>query len=218
MTSASEVYNLGFTHFTGNENKGLYLVLNYPGGLLWLANQNNPIPERTAKLVIDDYGNMRKVWIASVIVGALLILVSFFVFYVLWRKRKIKAEQQILKQKKIFWEIATPSPVNRKRTRSNKTETTIHGMHMFSFETVESATNNFSSANKLGKGGFGTVYKCAGRSLVNESMVNVERKVGEGERQRKEKRNGLKAGVEFVSTRSRKRVKGEVAVKDIRLD
>jgi hypothetical protein len=29
----------------------------------------------------------------------------------------------------------------------------------FDFETVRLATNNFSDANKLGQGGFGTVYK-----------------------------------------------------------
>ncbi|KAM0066670.1 putative non-specific serine/threonine protein kinase [Helianthus debilis subsp. tardiflorus] len=32
-------------------------------------------------------------------------------------------------------------------------------LHYFTFQSVSSATNNFSSANKLGKRGFGEVFK-----------------------------------------------------------
>lgn len=66
------------------------------------------------------------------------------------------------KQKKILYDTAgfsTPSVVNSKRARSNKIETTNHGMHIFRFECIQFATDNFSSANKLGEGGFGPVYK-----------------------------------------------------------
>lgn len=34
-----------------------------------------------------------------------------------------------------------------------------HDLHIFSFESILAATNNFSSGNKLGEGGFGPVYK-----------------------------------------------------------
>lgn len=32
-------------------------------------------------------------------------------------------------------------------------------LHMVDFGTIREATNNFSDINKIGEGGFGTVYK-----------------------------------------------------------
>ena len=32
-------------------------------------------------------------------------------------------------------------------------------MHYYNLSAIQTATNNFSSANKLGEGGFGPVYK-----------------------------------------------------------
>ncbi|CAH1439190.1 unnamed protein product [Lactuca virosa] len=45
-------------------------------------------------------------------------------------------------------------------------------LHYFTFQTISSATNNFSSANKLGQGGFGAVYK---GKLVDGQEVAVKR-------------------------------------------
>lgn len=35
----------------------------------------------------------------------------------------------------------------------------LEELPLFNFETLESATDQFSNANKLGRGGFGIVYK-----------------------------------------------------------
>lgn len=43
-------------------------------------------------------------------------------------------------------------------SRENKTDDDLE-LSLMKFEVVALATNNFSSANKLGRGGFGTVYK-----------------------------------------------------------
>nr|KAJ0220903.1 hypothetical protein LSAT_V11C200073840 [Lactuca sativa] len=45
-------------------------------------------------------------------------------------------------------------------------------LHHFTFQSISSATNNFSSTNKLGEGGFGAVYK---GKLVDGQEVAVKR-------------------------------------------
>ncbi|KAF2612683.1 hypothetical protein F2Q70_00008745 [Brassica cretica] len=53
-------------------------------------------------------------------------------------------------------------------SRENKTDDDLE-FSLMEFEVVALATNNFSNANKLGKGGFGTVYK--GRLLDGKEIA-----------------------------------------------
>lgn len=41
----------------------------------------------------------------------------------------------------------------------NVKQVKIEDLPLFEFKDISSATNNFSSANKIGEGGFGSVYK-----------------------------------------------------------
>ena len=43
--------------------------------------------------------------------------------------------------------------------RSLSTSSDVPNLQEFSFSTIKVATDNFSSENKLGEGGFGPVYK-----------------------------------------------------------
>lgn len=64
-----------------------------------------------------------------------------------------------LNQEKIldeFGDIAIPFTMKSEGSGSEKTS---HAIHIFSLESVVMATDNFSSRNKLGEGGFGPVYK-----------------------------------------------------------
>ena len=44
----------------------------------------------------------------------------------------------------------------------------------YNFSTIRAATNNFSDANKIGKGGFGIVYKVGKHYDMERYWVSVE--------------------------------------------
>lgn len=56
--------------------------------------------------------------------------------------------------------------------RSLDSTTSQAGTVAYSFEEIVKATGNFSTENKLGEGGFGTVYKA---KLKDGSFVAVKR-------------------------------------------
>ncbi|GLT37750.1 hypothetical protein SLA2020_120510 [Shorea laevis] len=94
--------------------------------------------------------------VSSVILG-MLILILGFVFCI----RKEKRRKEGLK-KSYF-----------RKDYMNDGEEELMLSPMFDFETIAGATNNFSSNNKLGQGGFGPVYK--GTLLEKEQDIAVKR-------------------------------------------
>ena len=43
-------------------------------------------------------------------------------------------------------------------------------LKIFSFGAIVAATNNFSTENKLGQGGFGPVYKVSGKYILKDQQ------------------------------------------------
>ncbi|GKV15813.1 hypothetical protein SLEP1_g26562 [Rubroshorea leprosula] len=94
--------------------------------------------------------------VSSVILG-MLILILGLVFCI----RKEKRRKEGLKKRHF------------RKDYMNDGEEELMLLPMFDFETIASATNNFSSNNKLGQGGFGPVYK--GTLLEKEQDIAVKR-------------------------------------------
>ncbi|KAI3773797.1 hypothetical protein L1987_48330 [Smallanthus sonchifolius] len=105
-----------------------------------------------------------KTWIAIVIMFVpLVVLLSCYWVYknILENTKKIKKLLllQMRRMRRFYIYVRTDKNMNTE-------------LHYFTFQSISSATNNFSSTNKLGKGGFGEVYK---GKLVDGQEVAVKR-------------------------------------------
>ncbi|XP_021654601.2 G-type lectin S-receptor-like serine/threonine-protein kinase CES101 isoform X1 [Hevea brasiliensis] len=113
-------------------------------------------------------GKENKWWLwLTIAVGGVAIIPPVFSFcYVLWTKLKELKEkgETRIDQKTLLNELGGNATERQEEGESE--------LHVFSFEIIATATNYFSAANKLGKGGFGPVYK--GR-LTDGKEIAVKR-------------------------------------------
>ncbi|KAJ7951785.1 putative Receptor protein kinase [Quillaja saponaria] len=107
----------------------------------------------------------RRLIVRSLAGGAIAIFISCSICFVFWRKHKAKVNMK-MKQLKLLLEIGgnatlpTTYDATKVKNGNNKLDgKTNQEIHIFSFGSIATATNNFSSANKLGEGGYGPVYK-----------------------------------------------------------
>ncbi|KAL1299399.1 hypothetical protein AAHE18_18G107300 [Arachis hypogaea] len=110
---------------------------------------------------LGDESNKKK--LVGMIVGSMLFFMSmmFGLVLCLWRK-KLEEPVRLFYSAEIFWW----------KQRAHEREKDDMDLPMFDLSTIVYATNYFSSENKLGEGGFGSVYKGA---LENGTEIAVKR-------------------------------------------
>ncbi|GLU14530.1 hypothetical protein SLE2022_310920 [Rubroshorea leprosula] len=116
-------------------------------------------PGRTI-YTLPSNSKRKKWWLwLTITVGGIMVLPSLFSYcYLIWKKSISKADENI-NERMLIKELEgseVPSiPFGKQKTRKKERNDVL----AFSFESIASCTNYFSTANKLGEGGFGPVYK-----------------------------------------------------------
>ncbi|KAK7387397.1 hypothetical protein VNO78_28167 [Psophocarpus tetragonolobus] len=120
-------------------------------------------------------GKTRRIWIASATAAVLLLIISIMtLFIMLWRKQKETVEKR-KKRPILFSDIGKNTEISVAYDEEGEKwseKGTGTDTHIFDFITILEATDNFSSSNKLGEGGFGPVYK---GKLSNGQEIAIKR-------------------------------------------
>ncbi|XP_019426373.1 PREDICTED: receptor-like serine/threonine-protein kinase SD1-8 [Lupinus angustifolius] len=111
--------------------------------------------------------------IVGITISSSVVLFGLLGIYFIWRKRKLQSKMNENQEQRgslqrnqhpLMNEVVFSS--NRYSGERNMDELELP---MFDFNTITMATNNFSETNKLGQGGFGSVYK--GRLMEGQEIA-----------------------------------------------
>ncbi|KAJ9690211.1 hypothetical protein PVL29_012725 [Vitis rotundifolia] len=118
----------------------------------------------------------KKGMIAVLVVGATVIMVLLVsTFWFLRKKMKGRG-----KQNKMLYNLRPGATwlEDSPGAKEHDESTTYSELQFFDMNTIAAATNNFSSENKLGRGGFGLVYKNEATLIAKLQHVNLVRLLG----------------------------------------
>ncbi|KAM7507272.1 hypothetical protein LguiA_017725 [Lonicera macranthoides] len=136
---------------------------NGTGCIIWTGSNEFQINEQgnsAMKYVLVPQVSIKannKIWIAIFVPISLVLLITCALCY-LWR-RKIKRKREEKKRREEYLQMLTASESFKNGDEIEKDKMDGQDLNIFSFASVLVSTNNFSSENKLGEGGFGPVYK-----------------------------------------------------------
>ncbi|XP_047314430.1 G-type lectin S-receptor-like serine/threonine-protein kinase At1g11410 [Impatiens glandulifera] len=104
---------------------------------------------------------------------ALVIAILLMVFWFIMVKRR---EERKIKERQILLTPANGSSIQPSTTGKQPLE----DFSFFKLSTIVAATNNFSVSNKLGQGGFGTVYKGRLRNGIDIAVKRLAKNSDQG--------------------------------------
>ncbi|KAI5386380.1 hypothetical protein KIW84_072778 [Lathyrus oleraceus] len=129
-----------------------------------LSDQGQDLFLRVDKVELANYykkskGVFDKKRMAAILVASTVAIVLLFSYmYCMWNKRR---------KDKMMQQLNQDSSGEENGAQSN----THPNLPFFSFRTITAATRNFSNENKLGQGGFGSVYKLLGNSAYKMQII-----------------------------------------------
>nr|GEU32533.1 G-type lectin S-receptor-like serine/threonine-protein kinase CES101 [Tanacetum cinerariifolium] len=130
----------------------------------------------------------KKLWIGLIVM--IIPLVVFLSCYLVYKKLDVRGKAKniqklLLLQTRRFYNYVVQTIYNNvAQTIYNNVHTNKNvnaEVHYFTFQSISSATNNFSSTNKLGEGGFGEVYKGKLADGQEVAVKRLSRSSGQGD-------------------------------------
>ncbi|XP_015893285.2 cysteine-rich receptor-like protein kinase 34 isoform X2 [Ziziphus jujuba] len=116
-----------------------------------VTNDDNWVLSRAAQ--DEENGQQNKTRLLLLIMLPIAVVIILLIFVILYVRHKKSKETTVLGNVNLSTPRTTiPAP-------AENFGSDVPNLQAFSFSTIKAATNNFSSENKLGEGGFGPVYK-----------------------------------------------------------
>ncbi|KAF8047075.1 hypothetical protein N665_3219s0002 [Sinapis alba] len=159
-------------------------VANPPDSDFPFTNSNttasSPSPLLGEALKVKGLGTALIILIIGVVLGATIILIGVCVFVCFYKRKKRK-----LKRRRRDAEAAINLDLldNSNSLQQWNQSNTINSENMFTYEDLAKATDNFSSTNFIGQGGFGYVHKGVLQDGTEVAIKQLKAGSGQGERE-----------------------------------